>query len=35
MNSSFFEDLCQMNNELSKQNKLTDRGFDEKSDPLQ
>ena len=35
MNSSFFEDLCQMGNELLKPGKLEARSFDESSQPLE
>ena len=35
MNSSFFEDLCQMGNELLKPEKLAARSFDENSHPLE
>lgn len=30
MNSSFFEDLCQMSNEFSKPEKFAERNFDDK-----
>jgi hypothetical protein len=34
MNSSFFEDLCQMSNEFVKPGKITERSFDEIENPL-